>query len=144
MDENLYEGMFLVDSGKFAADPDKCTNTLLGILEKAGATVVAHRPWQDGRLEYPIEGHRRGLHYLLYFRMAGSGVPTIDRSCKLNDTVLRHLLVKHPQVLFDSMVQALNADESPPADEPKPKKKDDSTAESKTEGIAAAEATVKE
>ena len=66
---NLYEGMFLLDSGKFAADPDDVMKQILRILEKAGGTIVANRPWQDGRLAYPIEGHRKGLHFLVLFRM---------------------------------------------------------------------------
>jgi small subunit ribosomal protein S6 len=107
--ENLYEGMFLLDSGKFAADSDGLTKQVLGILEKAGATIVAHRPWQDGKLAYAIEGQRRGLHFLVYFRMPGGGMPEVVRACRLNDSVLRHLIIKHPQMLFDAMVQALES-----------------------------------
>lgn len=104
---SLYEGMFLVDSGKFAADPDGVTRQILGILEKAGATIVAHRPWQDGKLAYPIEGHRKGLHYLVLFRMDGRKLPEVTRACKLNEVILRHLVLSHPQKLFDAMVHAL-------------------------------------
>lgn len=106
--EKLYEGMFLVDSGKFASNPDKVTQHLLEILEKAGATIVAHRPWQDGRLAYEIEGKRKGLHYLIYFRMADPGMPQIVRSCKLSEYVMRHLVIRQPSSLFEAMVAALN------------------------------------
>ncbi len=105
--EKLYEGMFLLESGKFASDPEGATQRILDILEKAGATVVAHRPWQDGRLAYEIEKQRKGLHYLVCFRMPGHGVPEITRSCKLSEFVLRHLVIKHPQSLFDAMVSTL-------------------------------------
>ncbi len=108
--ENLYEGMFLLDSGKFAADPDGATSQLLGILEKAGAKVVASRPWQDGKLAYPINGQRKGMHFLTYFHMEGEGATQITRSCKLSDLVMRHMLIKHPQTLFDAMVEALQMD----------------------------------
>jgi small subunit ribosomal protein S6 len=104
--------MFLLDSGKFAADPDGTANEVLGILEKAGATIIANRPWADGKLAYPIKGQRRALHYLTYFRMPGSGVGEITHSCKLSETVLRHMVVKHPQSLFDAMVAALSAHET--------------------------------
>jgi len=52
---NLYEGMFLVDSNKFANDPDGTASTILALLEKSEGEIVAHRPWQDGKLAYPIE-----------------------------------------------------------------------------------------
>lgn len=109
MSENLYEGMFLVDSGKFATDPDGVSGQILKILERAGATVVEHRPWQDGKLAYPIENHRKGLHYLTYFRMPGEGTTEITRACKLSETVLRHMLIKHEETMFDAMVAALSS-----------------------------------
>lgn len=106
--ENLYEGMFLVDSSQFANDPEATTEAIMAILERAGATVVAHRPWQDGKLAYEIEGRRKGLHYLVCFRMPGDGMDVINRQCHLSDVILRQLVIKHPRALFDAMVNVLN------------------------------------
>lgn len=111
MADKAYEGMFLLDSGRFATDPDGTTRHLLDIVQKAGGTVVAHRPWQDGKLAFPIAGQRKGLHYLIYFRLDGRRLPEIDRSCKLSDLVLRHLVINQPEALFDQMVAALTAHE---------------------------------
>ena len=104
--------MFLIDSGRLASAPQATVDEILGILAKAGATVVAHRPWQEGKLAYPIEGHGKGLYYLTFFRMDGDGVAQIVRSCKLSDVVLRHLIINHPPVLFDAMVNALSGHEN--------------------------------
>lgn len=106
--ENLYEGMFLVDSAQFANDPDATTEAIMAVLERAGATVVAHRPWQDGKLAYEIEGRRKGLHYLVCFRMPGTGMDVITRQSHLSDVILRQLVIKHPPELFDAMVGVLN------------------------------------
>jgi small subunit ribosomal protein S6 len=105
--EYLYEGMFLVDSNRYASDPDGTQKAVLGMLERCGATIVTSRPWQDGKLCYPIEGQRKGLYYLACFKMDGGQVPELNRLSKLNDTVLRQLIIRHPQVIFDAMVQAL-------------------------------------
>ena len=110
--ENLYEGMFLVDSSQFANDPDGITDAIMKILDRAGATVVAHRPWQDGKLAYEIEGHRKGLHYLVCFRMPGAGMDVITRQCHLSDVVIRQMVIKHPPELFNAMVDALNGTET--------------------------------
>lgn len=99
--------MFLVDSSQYASDADGTTAEILGLLEKVNATVVAHRPWQDGKLAYPIEGLRKGLHYLTYFRMDGGNMSTLNRACQLSDVVVRQLIIKHPPKLFDAMVAAL-------------------------------------
>lgn len=123
---NRYEGMFLVDSNAFANDPDSVTGALMALLEKAGATVVAHRPWQDGKLAYEIEGRRKGLHYIVCFTMPTSGMDILTRQCQLSDTVLRQMVVAHPQELFDAVVDAIsgNAEEESaaeaPADSPAP------------------------
>jgi len=103
-----YEGMFLLDSGKFAADHEGTIAHLMEILEKAGAEVVAHRPWQDGKLAYQIEGHMKGLHYLVYFTMPGKGMDIVTRACHLSDIVIRQLVINQPQSLFDAMVAAID------------------------------------
>lgn len=124
MSENLYEGMFLISSTQFAADPDKMTAEVVGLLEKAGATVVAQRPWQDGRLAYEIEGERKALHYLTYFRADPAAIKPLIRSCKLSPIVIRQMFIKQPQSLFDAMVAALTGQgqETETADEPAPEK----------------------
>ena len=103
-----YEGMFLLDSGKFAADHEGTIAHVMEILEKAGAEIVAHRPWQDGKLAYEIEGHMKGLHYLVYFKMPGKGMDLVTRACHLSDIVIRQLVINQPQTLFDAMVAAID------------------------------------
>ena len=102
-----YEGMFLVDSGKFATDQEAVINDILGVLKKAGATVVAHRPWQDGKLAYEIEGMKKGLHYIVLFTMPGTGMKTLVRQCQLSETIVRHMTIKHSQRIFDATVAAV-------------------------------------
>lgn len=108
--EHYYEGMFLLDSNRYANDPDATANELTGMLERVGATIEMHRPWQEGRLAYEIEGHRKGLHYLVMFRMPSRAVPELTRACKLNDLIVRHLLLTHEKPFFEMMAQALAPD----------------------------------
>ncbi|MFY9252811.1 MAG: 30S ribosomal protein S6 [Fuerstiella sp.] len=117
VNEHLYEGMFLVGSSQFANDPDATINAILTILQKAGATIVAHRPWQDGKLAYEISGHRKGLHYVVCFRMPSSGMDVVVRQCHLSETVIRQLIIKHTPELFNAMVDALNGVHSVPAED---------------------------
>ena len=111
MADYLYEGMFLLDSAQFAADHEGTVKRVLDILEGAGAQIDAHRPWQDGRLAYEIEGHKKGLHYLVLFRLDGAAMAGVTRQCRLSDSVIRQVILKHPGVLYDAMVEALNGHE---------------------------------
>jgi len=101
-----YECMFVLNSGKYAGDPAGAEKSLMEMFTRVEGEVVAKSPWQDGKLAYPIAGHRKGLHYLTYFRMDGSQVAEMNRLCKLNDLVLRHMVIEHSDTLFDMMTQA--------------------------------------
>lgn len=107
-DGNLYEGMFLIDSGKFASQPDAVMQHLTELLDRVGATTVAQRAWQDGRLAYEVAGHRKGLHYLVYFRMAGDAVQELGRLCRLSDYIVRHIVIRHDPTMFEAMVNAVD------------------------------------
>ena len=107
MTEYMYEGMFLLDSNRFSADPEATQQAVLGMLERVGASVVVARPWQEGKLAYPIGAHRKGLYYLACFKMDGGQIDELNRLSKLNEPVLRQMVIRHPQVIFDAMVQAL-------------------------------------
>lgn len=106
----FYEGMFILDSGKFAADPDAAGREVLGIIEKVGGTAVAHRPWEDRKLAYQIGRHRKGLYYLAFFTAESTAVNDIRGIVKLNDNIIRHLILSHDKALFDQMVEMLGGD----------------------------------
>lgn len=102
-----YEGMFLLHSGKYASDSEKVVGEVLGLLERMDAEVIAHRPWADGKLAYPIEGQTKGVHYLAYFKADSSTLKDLDRQCHLSDTILRYMVIVPPTQLFDLMAQSL-------------------------------------
>lgn len=110
MAEKLYEVMFLLDSGKFAQDRPGTEEAVKTILGKCEAEILASAPWQDGKLPYAIEGHRKGLHYLTYVKMDGGQVGELARLCKLHDLVLRHLVIDHTEhgaLFHEKLVPAL-------------------------------------
>jgi len=99
-----YEGMFLLDTNKYAANPQGVSGEVLAILERVGAKVLATRPWQDGKLAYAVDGHRKGLHFLVYFSMDSRQLTEVDRLVKFNETILRHLVIKLPVALIEPML----------------------------------------
>lgn len=99
MPSNLYECMFLLDTNKVAGDVQATAKQLLAILEKHQAEVLASRPWDERRLSYPIRGQKKGLYYLTYFRIESRNLSEIEHDVKLNETVLRNLVIKiHPKL----------------------------------------------
>ncbi|HEY3964290.1 MAG TPA: 30S ribosomal protein S6 [Planctomycetaceae bacterium] len=99
-----YEGMFLLDSNKYGVNPEGVKGEVLALLERIGAKVLATRPWQDGKLSYAIDGHRKGLHFLVYFSMDSLHLVELERLVKFNETILRHMVIKLPVALIEPML----------------------------------------
>jgi small subunit ribosomal protein S6 len=95
----MYECMFLLDTTKVAGDVQAAAKQLHATLEKYQAEVLASRPWDERRLAYPINGQKKGLYYLIYFRGDSKRLVEIEHEVKLNETVLRHQVIKiHPKL----------------------------------------------
>jgi len=100
--------MFILDSGKFGANPEAAATEVAGVIGKVGGTVVAHRPWQDAKLAYAINGNRKGMYYLAFFTAESTALNDINLVVRLNESVLRHLVLKHDKDLFDRMVEMIS------------------------------------
>ena len=101
-----YEAMFLLDSGRYAQDPEGVEGEVKSILEKVGADLLVATPFQDGKLAYEIEGRRKGLHYLTFFKLDGAQVDELHRQCRLSELVLRLLVIQQDSRIFDATVEA--------------------------------------
>jgi small subunit ribosomal protein S6 len=105
MPANVYECMFLLDTNKVAGDVPAASKQLHALLERNHAEVLASRPWDERRLAYPINGHKKGLYYLTYFRSEGKNITGIERDCALTELVLRTLILKVDPKHVDIMLQ---------------------------------------
>jgi small subunit ribosomal protein S6 len=114
MPANVYECMFLLDTNKIGGDQAAVAKQLHAILERNQAEVLASRPWDERKLAYPVDGHKKGLYYLMYFRTEGKNVASLERDFVLNETILRALIVRIDPKLVDIML-TLARDEHPVA-----------------------------
>jgi small subunit ribosomal protein S6 len=105
MPANVYECMFLLDTNKVAGDVPAAAKHLHTVLERNHAEVLASRPWDERRLAYPINGHKKGLYYLTYFRSEGKNIVGIERDCALTEVILRTLILKVDPKHVDIMLQ---------------------------------------
>jgi len=96
--------MFLLDTNKVSGDVPAAAKQLHTVLEKHNAEVLASRPWDDRRLLYPIKKHKKGLYYLAYFRTEGKNLVPINRDLKLNEMVLRSLILKVEPKMVETML----------------------------------------
>lgn len=95
----LYELMMLFDPAEASRTWDKLVewiNELVG--KKYGQHVLRVDKWADARkLAYEIKGLKRGTYMVVYFRAAPKSVNEIDRDLRLDEKVIRHIIVMHEQ-----------------------------------------------
>ncbi len=63
-------------------------------MQHAGAEVLVLKKWNECRLAYEIRGQKRGTYLLVYFKVQGQQIATIERDCNLSETILRHMILQ--------------------------------------------------
>jgi small subunit ribosomal protein S6 len=102
--------MFLLDSSKVAVSWDESVKHVHDILTKHQSEIVASRQWDERRLAYPVEGHKKGTYLLTYFKTDGSALKEIVADFHLSDTILRELILKvHPKLVDHLVNQAMTS-----------------------------------
>ena len=104
MAQNVYECLYILDSNRYARDAGTVSGGLSEMVEKCGGEVLASRLWNEQKLAYPINGQRKGTYWLQYFRLDSAKLKEFNRSCQLNDNVLRNLALKVEPRLVEALV----------------------------------------
>jgi small subunit ribosomal protein S6 len=116
---NVYETLFILDSNKYARDPGGVSGTIPSMVEKLGGEILASRLWNEQKLAYPINGHRKGTYWLAYFRLDSQKLTEFDRQCHLNENILRNLtLVVEPRLVDVLVAHATGVRPATPAPAP--------------------------
>ena len=127
MATHVYEGMFILDSNRYARDAAGTVSQIPSTVEQLGGKILASRLWEERRLAYPIKGHRKGTYWLTYFRLDGDQLTSLNRQFQLNEGILRNLVLKIDARIADAMVQHALTGGGPMA-ERKPKVETDAKA----------------
>ena len=118
---SVYEGMFILDPSKYARDPAATAQLVVDMITQHGGSILASRLWDERKLAYPINGHKKGVYWLTYFKMPGSGVTPLERQCEINDDIIRKLILKVDPRIADALVQhALAGNETAATKRPVP------------------------
>jgi small subunit ribosomal protein S6 len=67
---------------------------ITAIIDKSTGFVTKTDIWGVKRLAYPIKHQENGFYVILYFSSDTKVLPELDRLNKINDKILRHLIVK--------------------------------------------------
>ena len=104
MAENVYEGMFILDSNRYARDAGAAAAQIAEMIEKHGGKMLVSRLWEERRLAYAIGSHRKGTYWLSYFKLDSTHLTSVNRDCHLNETIIRSLILKIDPRIVDTLV----------------------------------------
>ena len=100
----VYECMHILDSNRYARDPSGVQESVDSTVTKFDGEILVSRLWNEQKLAYLVDGHRKGTYWLSYIRIEGSRLVEMERAFQLNDNVLRTLTLRLDERLVEPMV----------------------------------------
>lgn len=88
-----YELIFILRADQPDVEMETRVNRVKEILAGHDGEVTQVNHWGVRRMAYEIEYETRGNYMFLKFRSKGTAVADLDRYLRLDDKVLRHLIV---------------------------------------------------
>ncbi|MHB1253152.1 MAG: 30S ribosomal protein S6 [Candidatus Humimicrobiaceae bacterium] len=89
-----YEIMLIFDASLEEDAIGKELQKVTSIIEKGKGSITDSQKWGVRRLAYPIKHQENGYYHLINFSGTEVVVNEIDRVNKINDKLLRYLIVK--------------------------------------------------
>ena len=110
-----YEALFLLNAPYATGSWETARGEVEHILHRANAEILHLRKWDERRLAYEIEGQKRGVYVLAFFKVEGPKVAGIDRDVQLSENILRCNVLKADHLALKD-VEAMQP-QQPVADE---------------------------
>lgn len=66
------------------------------ILTDNGAEISESKDWEKRRFAYEMEGYNEGIYHIIKVSAASdaSAIKEFDRLAKINDDIIRHMIIK--------------------------------------------------
>ena len=92
---NKYEMVVIVDAQGSLEEKEGVLKETCDPVAKCSGKVINNQVWLDKhRFSFRIKKKQEGTYYLINFELPGSEVVNIRRSLRLNEKVLRSLIIK--------------------------------------------------
>jgi small subunit ribosomal protein S6 len=92
-----YEVLYIVRAD---FDDDKVQDTVKRVntlIERSGGTPERTNLWGKRKLAYEVKHQKEGSYVLQDFQLDPNRVPELEAGLKINEEVLRHLIVRKPE-----------------------------------------------
>jgi len=105
MAQNVYECMCILDSNKYAQNPNGVSGQIPEVIAKHGGEVLVSRLYNEQKLSYPIGHHKKGTYWITYFKLHGPDLVKINSDLRINENVIRFLTLKIPEKVAGPLIE---------------------------------------
>lgn len=88
-----YEAVYIFDSALEEAAINEKLNRFHALIQQPGEDTIKVNHWGKRTLAYPIKKRETGYYVIVNFEAKASQLPEFERAIKLDDGVLRFLVV---------------------------------------------------
>lgn len=113
MAKTVYECMMILEPNMYARDPGSASTNISEMIENLGGSVLVSRLWNEQKLAYPIEGHRKGVYWLTYLELESTDMSKLNRQCQLNALIVRHMAIKIDPRLVETLLAVARGEIKP-------------------------------
>jgi small subunit ribosomal protein S6 len=92
-----YETVFILDPSLEEGEIKDEISKVENLIASLDGEVTSVEPGGKRRLTYEIRGNREGYYTLISFRFDPASITELERAYKLNEKVLRHIIVHSAQ-----------------------------------------------
>lgn len=89
-----YEMVLILNPELAAEDVEAVQTKVTDIITQTGGEFTEYDVWGKRRLAYEIKDCREGIYILAYFKGTSESVKELDRVLKINDSLLRHMIIR--------------------------------------------------
>ncbi len=89
-----YEACFVIHPRVDEAGIEQEIGAVTGVISAGGGELVGVHKWGRRKMAYPVQKVRDGYYVLVRFQGESGVLSELDRRFKLNESVLRHLVVR--------------------------------------------------
>ena len=93
-----YELMFVLTPELQEDGVTAATERVTSLITNRGGEITKTDTWGRRRMAYPIRHQLDGLYTVLRFRLDANLTDELERNLRLNESVLRHLIVRAEEV----------------------------------------------
>lgn len=107
-----YELMIIIHPRHDDRGAEEVSQAVISLLEGNTGTINKVNVWGRRKLAYPIKGQREGTYIVYKVELDPASIKQIEFALKLNDEILRFLLVKDELVEEEVESVALDTDDA--------------------------------